>query len=621
AANFFLTDGQQNNSGFLAPGTYSVAEVNIPSGWTLSSAVCSDGSPANAISLQPGETVTCIFTNTQQGQIIVQKQTLPDGSAQSFEFDPSYAANFFLTDGQQNNSGFLAPGIYSVAEVNIPSGWTLSSAVCSDGSPVSAVSLQPGEIVTCVFTNTQKNEIIVIGPDKSPTVPAPVLIVDKDTGAIVNSFLAYEPTFVGGTRVATGDLTGDGIDEIITAPGRGRAPEVRVFTQAGVELPQFRTLAYAATYVGGVHVAVGDVNGDGLNDIITSPSSGKVLVKVFLNQIPNVDPIANVPFKSFYAFPTTFVGGGFVRAADMGLRLGSGTFVNTLDGKAEIIVGSGPGIKAAVKVFHVNGTPTAVRTVFPFSTASSVYKNGVNLDVARLNADLIPDIIVGTENGGNSRVETFVWNGSAALVKTGSFMAYGDSPSKIAPVRVAALDASGDGIADKLATVQGPGGTTQQIRCFDIVSPNPLSVTQTAALGGFPGPYWIAALDSPAPPPQPIEAEGEADFEASALSVTSAPNLDVNGDGAVTAQDALLVVNGLNQQSAGTSLTTEQVKALDVSGDGQLTALDALLLVNELNRTAAAVAALAPAISSATSSSQSDESRFTAEVDELFALL
>jgi hypothetical protein len=43
--------------------------------------------------------------------------------------------------------------------------------------------------------------------------------------------------------------------------GQGRSPEVRVFTQAGTELTQFRTLAYDVSYKGGVEVAVGDVNG------------------------------------------------------------------------------------------------------------------------------------------------------------------------------------------------------------------------------------------------------------------------------------------------------------------------------------------------------------------------
>jgi hypothetical protein len=43
-------------------GTYNVAET-LPPGWT-GSVSCSDGSPAGAVNLSPGETVTCSFTNS-----------------------------------------------------------------------------------------------------------------------------------------------------------------------------------------------------------------------------------------------------------------------------------------------------------------------------------------------------------------------------------------------------------------------------------------------------------------------------------------------------------------------------------------------------------------------------
>jgi hypothetical protein len=149
-----LSDGQQDNSGPLAAGTYSAAETVI-AGWDLTSAICSDQSPVNAISLQAGETVTCVFTNTQQpGRIIVEKQTSPDASPVSFEFDSSYGSNFNLIDGGQNDSGNLSAGTYSVAEVNIPLNWTLSNVTCNDGSTPVSISLQAGETVTCVFTNT-----------------------------------------------------------------------------------------------------------------------------------------------------------------------------------------------------------------------------------------------------------------------------------------------------------------------------------------------------------------------------------------------------------------------------------------------------------------------------------
>jgi uncharacterized repeat protein (TIGR01451 family) len=158
ADGFSLSDGQQNDSGGLAPGTYSVSET-VPAGWDLKSAVCSDGSPA-AISLQAGEVVTCVFTNEKDARIVVEKQTLPNGDPQSFHFDASYDADGFdLTDGQQNNSGDLDPGNYSVSE-DLPAGWDLESAVCSDGTPA-AISLQAGEVVTCVFTNEKDARIVV----------------------------------------------------------------------------------------------------------------------------------------------------------------------------------------------------------------------------------------------------------------------------------------------------------------------------------------------------------------------------------------------------------------------------------------------------------------------------
>jgi plastocyanin len=162
--NFWLADGDAPyDSGWLLPGSYAVGEVNLPAGWVLTSAVCSDGSQPAAISLAPGETVTCTFVNRlERGRIVVDKVSDPAGDATVFEFAPSWGAGFVLTDaGLPVDSGELLPGSYAVGEVNLPAGWVLTSAVCSDGSQPAAISLQAGETVTCTFVNTKLGRVVV----------------------------------------------------------------------------------------------------------------------------------------------------------------------------------------------------------------------------------------------------------------------------------------------------------------------------------------------------------------------------------------------------------------------------------------------------------------------------
>ena len=98
---------------------------------------------------------TCAdVTTATAGTIIVRKHTVPAGSAQSFAFTTDYGNGFSLKDGGSNTSGALQPGTYAVSETSV-SGWD-TSASCDDGSPSNAITLSPGETVTCTFTNTQR---------------------------------------------------------------------------------------------------------------------------------------------------------------------------------------------------------------------------------------------------------------------------------------------------------------------------------------------------------------------------------------------------------------------------------------------------------------------------------
>ncbi len=106
--------------------------------------------------------MTCTFNNQADAFIIVDKVTDPAGATTTFDFTSSYGSPFTLTDTDApNSSADLVPGTYSVAEA-AEDGWDLTSATCSDGSPVGAIALAAGETVTCTFNNQELAAITII---------------------------------------------------------------------------------------------------------------------------------------------------------------------------------------------------------------------------------------------------------------------------------------------------------------------------------------------------------------------------------------------------------------------------------------------------------------------------
>lgn len=97
-----------------------------------------------------------------------------------------------------------------------------------------------------------------------------VKILNKK-GKVIKKFYAFSKKFNGGVYVAVGDVNGNGKDEIITGAGWGGGPQVRVFRPSGKALP-ISFWPYAKSYRKGVLVASGDTNGDGKAEIITSPA-------------------------------------------------------------------------------------------------------------------------------------------------------------------------------------------------------------------------------------------------------------------------------------------------------------------------------------------------------------
>ena len=162
----------------IVPGSgFSLAE-SVPSGWVQASAICSDGSPVSNISLSAGESVTCTFSNSKRGQIVVVEDAQPN-DAQDFAFTAGGGlspTSFSLDDDSDatlsNTRTFAsvpAVGGYSLAQ-SAPSGWALSTATCNDGSPITNINVAAAEVVTCTFTHLKRGSITVV-KDATPNDP------------------------------------------------------------------------------------------------------------------------------------------------------------------------------------------------------------------------------------------------------------------------------------------------------------------------------------------------------------------------------------------------------------------------------------------------------------------
>lgn len=271
---------------------------------------------------------------------------------------------------------------------------------------------------------------IVTGPGAGG---GPHVRVLRRDGTEVAGFYAYNPGFAGGVNVATCDVDGDGGVDIVTGPGPGGGPHVRVLSLAGGlhEIAGF--YAYDPAFGGGVNVACADVDGDGTGDIITAPITGGG---------PHVRAISLSgglhEVTGFYAYTPLFTGGVTVAACDV-----------DGDGRADVVTGPGPGGGPHVRVLSLAG---GLHEIAGFYAYTPAFGGGVNVGCGDLDGDGRGDLVTGPGAGGAPHIRVLSLAGGLHEL----WGWYAVTPTITRGVRPAVGDVVAGG-AQEIAVAFGPG--------------------------------------------------------------------------------------------------------------------------------------------------------------------
>lgn len=253
----------------------------------------------------------------------------------------------------------------------------------------------PATVTINIVAPTRSTKLFATGA--GPGAGPQVRVYESTTGTERFSFFPYESTFTGGVRVATGDLNQDGVDDIATSPAEGGSARVQVIDGAtGVLLANFN--AFDPDFRGGAEIAIGDIdgaldkNGNRTNELIVGAGlGGGPRVTVYSVAVQANKMLQETIVSDFFAYEQTFRNGVRVAAGNLDGITGA-------DKRDYIVTGAGPGGGPAVKVFDGRKTiglttPPAERAFFAFDSSA---RGGVSVAVGQFRGDGKADIIVGS---------------------------------------------------------------------------------------------------------------------------------------------------------------------------------------------------------------------------------
>jgi protocatechuate 3,4-dioxygenase beta subunit len=202
-----------------------------------------------------------------------------DGStlADFFVYEPTFTGGLYVSVADVNGDGkddiLTGTGNGGGPRVRVLDGATLGQTVLKDFFAYED-TFRGGVLVGSGDINGDGNADVITGTGVGGGPR--VIAFDGTSGSVLRNFFAYEDGFRGGVLVGSGDVNGDGTDDILTGTGPGGGPVVRAINGAtGTGLAQF--LAGPSDFRNGVKVVGDDVNGDGTDELVAYLRSGNAV--------------------------------------------------------------------------------------------------------------------------------------------------------------------------------------------------------------------------------------------------------------------------------------------------------------------------------------------------------